>query len=836
MVETWGMILPRFDRCHTRLMRKVARGCWRAAPVAVLMAVALGGCADTSAPTCVPVPGDTYLDGTTCAPVTACTSAEYEVARPTAVTDRECAPLSVCAVAQYESAPPTSTTDRACTPLTVCSAAEYQSTAPTTTSDRACSTLTVCTAEQFASTPATATSDRRCSPLTICAIGQYERVEPTATSDRVCAPITACTAVQFEVAPPTATSDRVCAPVRTCSASEFEVTAPTPTSDRACASLTVCTVTQYEHEPPTPTTDRGCRPRPYLSGLGISTGALAPTFDALTSAYGIDLSVAVSAITVTPHAALADSTIAVDGVSVGSGATSSPRTLALGPNSVVVTVTSVDGLATETYTVTAHRDPSLTYLKASITGGAKVFGRAVAVAADGQTLAVGAVGESGQSTGINGDQTTVGSTDSGAVYVFHRTAGAWVQEAYVKASNTGSYDEFGGAVALSADGNTMAVAAYHEASSATGIGGDQVNNGATFAGAVYIFRRTGGVWAQEAYVKASNTSSYDEFGWSLGISADGATVAVGARREESRALGINGDEADHSALDAGAVYVFRRGAGGWSQEAYVKPSNTRHGFNFGHRIALAADGAVLAVGAPYESSGATGINGDQGSTLANAGAVYVFRRGGGGWVQEAYVKASNTDGGDYFGDAVALSGDGATLAAGASGEDSNVTGVGGGQGDDSASAAGAVYVFRHDASGWAQEAYVKASNTNANDYFGARLALSLDGATLAVGAFGEDSRATGFNGDQVDDSASTAGAVYLFRRGAATWAQLAYVKASNTDPADYFGVCLALTSDGTQLAAGAPLEDSAATGINGDQTSNAAFGTGAVYLYDYGGM
>ena len=62
------------------------------------------------------------------------------------------------------------------------------------------------------------------------------------------------------------------------------------------------------------------------------------------------------------------------------------------------------------------------------------------------------------------------------------------------------------------------------------------------------------------------------------------------------------------------------------------------------------------------------------------------------------------------------------------------------------------------------------------------------------------------------------------------------MKASNTDPADYFGASLALTSDGTQLAAGAPLEDSAATGINGDQTSNAAFGTGAVYLYDYGGL
>ncbi|EHL21181.1 Integrin alpha beta-propellor repeat-containing protein [Acidovorax sp. NO-1] len=151
-----------------------------------------------------------------------------------------------------------------------------------------------------------------------------------------------------------------------------------------------------------------------------------------------------------------------------------------------------------------------------------------------------------------------------------------------------------------------------------------------------------------------------------------------------------------------------------------------------------------------------------------------------------YFKASNTGAGDLFGYSVALSGDGTTLAVGAYREDSNATGANGDQGDNSAVDAGAVYVFTRVGSTWSQQGYVKASNTDANDFFGTSLALSGDGNTLAVGATGEDSNATGINGDPVDNSATLAGAVYVFTRSGSTWSQQAYVKASNTGAEDRF--------------------------------------------------
>lgn len=63
---------------------------------------------------------------------------------------------------------------------------------------------------------------------------------------------------------------------------------------------------------------------------------------------------------------------------------------------------------------------------------------------------------------------------------------------------------------------------------------------------------------------------------------------------------------------------------------------------------------------------------------------------------------------------------------------------------------------------WAQQAYVKASNTGAGDFFGYALSLSSDGSTLVVGAYGEASNARGIGGDQADNSAASAGAVYLY--------------------------------------------------------------------------
>jgi hypothetical protein len=200
------------------------------------------------------------------------------------------------------------------------------------------------------------------------------------------------------------------------------------------------------------------------------------------------------------------------------------------------------------------------------------------------------------------------------------------------------------------------------------------------------------------------------------------------------------------------------------------------------------------------------------------------------WTQQAYLKASNTGAGDHFGFSVTLSGD--TLAIGAYGEASGAVGVNvpGGQDDNSAFHAGAVYVLVRIGTTWTQQAYLKASNTGAGDFFGFSVALS--GDTLAVGAWGESSAAIGVNapGGQADNTGRGAGAAYVFVRSGATWIQHAYLKASNAESGDGFGYSVALSGDA--LAVGAGLEDSAAIGVNpSDQTDNSADRAGAVYVF-----
>ena len=407
-----------------------------------------------------------------------------------------------------------------------------------------------------------------------------------------------------------------------------------------------------------------------------------------------------------------------------------------------------------------------------------------------------------------------GCTDSDEVFVSDAIAAT----GYLKASNADLGDGFGSSVALAADGNTLAVGAPLESSSATGIDGDETDNSAKLSGAVYVFTRNGTSWAQQAYLKASyhdagldffGADTGDWFGRSIALAADGNTLAVGAFYEDSRATGIDGDETDNSTRNSGAVYVFTRSGTSWTQQAYVKASNTDGGPTdegpivpdgdlFGYSIALAADGNTLAVGAPGESSSATGIGGDETDNSAtNSGAVYVFTRSGASWAQQAYVKASNTGRYDGFGSSVTLAADGNTLAVGATGENSSATGIDGDETDNSAIDSGAVYVFTRSGASWAQQAYVKASNTNENDGggFGLSIALAADGNTLAVGAPYGDS-----------------GVVSVFTRSGASWAQEAYLKA-NTDGCDWFGRSIALAADGNTLAVGAFYESGLAVSV-----------------------
>jgi hypothetical protein len=221
------------------------------------------------------------------------------------------------------------------------------------------------------------------------------------------------------------------------------------------------------------------------------------------------------------------------------------------------------------------------------------------------------------------------------------------------------------------------VAAPREDSS-TGDG--EADNSALDAGAVYLFTRSNGLWNQQAFFKASNAEEGDGFGASLAILDN--TLVVGATGEDSSATG---GEADNSTTSAGAVYLYTRNAGAWTQQSYLKASNAGEMDGFGNSVAISGD--TLVVGAFFESSSVNG--GESDNSALNAGAAYVFTRSNETWIQQAYLKASNADWSDLFGSSVAISGD--TLVVGAPNEDSSANSA---EADNSVENAGAVYTWQ----------------------------------------------------------------------------------------------------------------------------------------------
>jgi hypothetical protein len=348
--------------------------------------------------------------------------------------------------------------------------------------------------------------------------------------------------------------------------------------------------------------------------------------------------------------------------------------------------------------------------------------------------------------------------DESAVYVFVRSATneAWQPQARLQASNLRApacnnkaqdycqSSSFGGHLALSADGNTLAVSATGETSNARGVNGNQANTDSLAAGAVYVFTRTNGAWNQQAYIKSSNTPALNNtwckplfwvtlpcneqhFGISIALSADGSLLAVGAPGESSKSIGINGDQTDTSAPGAGAAYIYTRSGSTWTHQAYLKASNTEADDGFGVFLTLSGDGSTLAVSAKFEDSSATGINGDQrDNSDPVSGAVYVFSQSNGAWNQQAYVKAAPkivgpgpNDKAVYFGERAAISHDGNTLAVGR---------TGGGT-------PGAVHVLTRSGQTWKVQAHMQAKVAAAdvrNGDFVEGLGLSADGNTLAT--------------------------------------------------------------------------------------------------------
>jgi len=547
---------------------------------------------------------------------------------------------------------------------------------------------------------------------------------------------------------------------------------------------------------------------PTLTGLVLTGGTLSPTFASGTLAYTTQVSLITQTITLRPTApAGATISITFNGTSnaVTSGNNWVSPILALNANPAIEIVVTASG-QTRRYTVTPTRGQQEAYVKASNTETIDSFGFRIALSGDGTRMVVGAPNEDSAARVVNGNEDDNLNTAStaGAAYVFVHDGSVWRQEAYLKPSNLDVEDYFGVAVAISTNGDTIAVGANGEDGSGPGLNGNPADNNVTDTGAAYVFVRNGAFWTQQAYVKASNstTGADDRFGQSVALSSNGNTLAVGAYHEDS------------GAALSGAVYVYTRGGGTeWDFQAYLKASNPGVEDGFGTSITLADDGSTLAVGA-YGEDGA-------GNSVSGGGAVYVFTRTGTTWSEPLYLKAPTPQVGGYFGHAVELSGNGNILAIGAHGEDGGAD-----------NGRGAVYVVTRSGGTWGVPVRVTASNAESGDRFGVALALSGDGNTLAVCADGEDALAFGLSASPVgNDSATNSGAVYVFARSGTTWNQHTYVKASNTGADDAFGYRLSLSDDGRVLVTGTPYEDSNATGIDGNQGSNSAANSGAVYVF-----
>ena len=371
------------------------------------------------------------------------------------------------------------------------------------------------------------------------------------------------------------------------------------------------------------------------------------------------------------------------------------------------------------------------------------FGEKISIS--GNTMIVSAPYEDSNASGVNGNQNDNSLSNSGAVYVFILENNMWTQQAYLKASNPGSEDQFGGRVnfnwnSIDISGDTIVIGAAHEDSD----GSSQSDNSKQDSGAAYVFIRNNGTWTQQAFLKLSTPNSFVEFGRAVAISGN--------------TLIISSDEIAGS----GAAYVFNRNNGIWVQTARLEASSTSSSDHFG--VDLGISNETIVVGSYFEDS-----------IASNSGAVYVYKKINGIWQEQTILKASNAGENDTFGRSVSISGN--TIVVGASRESSNAIGINGNGLDNSLNHSGAAYVFTENNGTWFQQAYLKASNTDENDLFGT--SVKINGNIIIVSAINEKSFTSQIDGDQGNTTNFSIGAAYVFERNGNTWQQTSYLKPSN---------------------------------------------------------
>lgn len=315
----------------------------------------------------------------------------------------------------------------------------------------------------------------------------------------------------------------------------------------------------------------------------------------------------------------------------------------------------------------------------------------------------------------------------GRAFTFERIDGVWRQTQRLLPSTLQDFAFFGTKVAV--DGDIAAL-------SATGENAPIENQGA-----VYVFERGAQGWTEVRKLTASDPVPNGNFGVSLAL--EGETLFVGGN-------GASEDEL----LFAGAVYIFERDGGAWSQIGRLTASDAAQGDLFGTQVAVSGSTLV-----------ATAMHADHGG-LQNPGAAYVFERIDGEWMETVKLIASDPGNQSKFGQAAAIDGD--TIVIGAE-EHTHEAG----------DLAGAAYIFERTEDGWEQTARLIAPDASASARFGCDVAV--EGATILIGSF-------------LDAHETGTGSAYLYRRIDGSWEFQQKIVAG--DPGNLtFGWTVALSGD-----------------------------------------
>ena len=391
-----------------------------------------------------------------------------------------------------------------------------------------------------------------------------------------------------------------------------------------------------------------------------------------------------------------------------------------------------------------------------------------------------------------------------------------------------SDDELGKSVSLSSNGLRVAIGAPFN------------GDGGIDAGQVKLYDWNGTNWIQ-AGEDIYGEATYDRSGWSVSLSGDGSTVAIGAPRNDG-----TGSDAGHVRL-----YKWNAGTSAWDMSGEI--DGEAAGDQSGTSVSLNSDGSRVAIGAPY--------NDGADETNSKRGHVRVHKWDGASWTQvSADIDGDVAD--DESGHSVSLSGNGFTVSVGAPNNSSGasfggqvkfyvwdttdsalgwsalpspISGVDAGEGlgwsvslssDGLRVAVGAPfsdaglfvnsYVGRVKLYDWSGSAWVQVGGDidgeNQNEYFGDSVSLSSDGSAVAIGA-----RFT------ADPSNWDAGQVRVYNLNGAAWEKVG-IDITGEAAGDESGYSVSLSGDGSRVAIGAPYNDD-----GGDSA-------GQVRLYDWNGI